>query len=393
MTDNLIQLHREAGDILLGNILPFWEGMKDSRGGFYGEAGFNGEIRPEAGRGCVLNARILWAFSAAGHALGSARILSFARWAAKYFAERFIDKDFGGVYWALHANGSPSDDKKQLYAQAFAIYALSEYYMASGSGDALDCACRLFRCVEENFRDRQYGGYSEALSREFTPLSDMSLSDNDINAPKTMNSHLHLLEAYANLYRACPSAEVREATMSLLELMKDRITAPDGHMFLYFERDWTPIPAGFSCGHDIEASWLVLECAMGTGDEEMLESIKALSLRLARAGNGLFHPSGKLETTEEWWVYAESLVGNLWLYRHHGCEEGLANAMQIWNFIKDGLVDYTNGEWFLSLSPDGKPRHDMVKAGFWKCPYHNTRMCLQAMALAKPEPVSFGMHP
>lgn len=392
MKDRIESLRKEAGDILRHNILPFWEKMRDPQGGFYGEAGPDGTINPGAERGCVLGSRILWAFSAAGKALDSKHLLEHAAWAASYFTGHFIDREYGGVFWTLTADGRPSDTKKQLYAQAFAIYALSEYYLATGSHDALDAAMLIFGTVEARFRDRLNGGYSEALSRDLSPISDMSLSESDINAPKTMNSHLHLLEAYATLYSASHDPEVKEATIKLLHLLKDRITGPDGHLYLYFKDDWTVIPAKISCGHDIEASWLAMECALRLEDGNILGDIRNLSLILASAGNGIIGPEGP-DPTEEWWVYAESVVGNLWLSRFHGRKEGDANALLVWEFIKEKLIDREHGEWYRALLEDGSPDIYSVKAGLWKCPYHNTRMCLQVMSLTTQGPASSDRNP
>ena len=376
-------------EILEANILDWWLALEDPSGGFFGEVDGKGNLHPEAPRGTVLNARILWTMSAAARALGRNDCLEAARREAAYFMDRFLDRDNGGAYWSITSGGEPLETKKQLYAQAFAIYGLSEYFRVSGDPRALAEAVFLFRLVEKHFRDRTFGGYTEALSRDFSPLEDMSLSGHDINAPKTMNSHLHLLEAYANLFSVWPDKALGSASRELLTIFRERITAPDGHLLLYFTDDWTPLPGAVSYGHDIETSWLAMECAEILGDHS--PGIVPWCRRLSDAGNSGLLPDGSMmyetlpdgtsDTSRQWWVQAEAVVGNLYLAKYHRIPEGMTNARKLWTFITEHLVDREGGEWYWAVLPDGKADTDSVKAGFWKCPYHNSRMCLEALRL------------
>ena len=383
----------EVRTTLTDNILPFWLSLKDPRGGFYGEADSSGRIRYDAPRGVILNARLIWSFSAAYRETGEMRYLIAASHATEYFLKNFIDHKYGGVYWALSEKGERLDTKAQLYAQAFAIYALSEFYAVSKDEEALKNAVNLFRIIEKQFADRERGGYLEALSREFRPLDDMSLSEKDINAEKTMNSHLHILEAYANLYRIWPDEGLREAVTSLLDIMTDKIMGPDGHLRLYFDRKWSVLPGGISYGHDIEASWLLLECAMVVRDIDVVNRIKPITRKMALAGlegyqgDGSMiserHADGEYDTTRVWWVLAECLTANLWLWKYHDDPEGADRAMHTWDYLSSHIIDRRGGEWFWSVDEDGKPDLAQPKASAWKCPYHNTRMCLQVLGLFK----------
>ena len=371
-------LREELRSELTGRILPFWQKMRDPAGGFFGEADGFGRINPEAPRGTVLNARILWAFSEAGRQLDDPAMTDSAKWARDYFLEHFFDREYGGVWWSVDSSGKCLDDKKQLYAQAFAIYGLSAWCRAvPGDSEALEAAKGLFRLVLEKFKDLDNGGYLEAFARDFTPLEDMSLSGSDINAPKTMNSHIHLMEAFAALYRVWPDAALEAELMQLLEIVSVRMTGPDGHLRLYFEKDWTPLPGPASPGHDIETSWLILECAGAVG---CAESVRDVADRLACAGNSLFEGS-VVSPYEQWWVYAEAVVGNLWLWKRSGKVSDFDRAYSSWNFIRRCLRDTSNGEWYWGLLPGGRPDTASPKAGFWKCPYHNSRMCLEAIRL------------
>ena len=381
----------QVSDELENDILKYWLSLKDPRGGFYGEADAYGRIIQDAPRGEILNARIIWSFAAAYGLLGRKEYLDAAIHASLWFRKYLIDNENGGVYWSALPDGTPLDTKKQLYSQGFAIYAFSELYKVSGDTSDLEVAKSIFRTVESYFRDRKEGGYVEALSRDFSPLEDMSLSAHDINADKTMNSHLHLLEAYANLYGVWKDDILKEALESLISLMVDRITGPDGHLRLYFRNDWTVLPGAVSYGHDIETSWLILECASVLDDPKLTDRVRRCSLALGRAGNeGILEdgsmmyelmPDGSRDLSRQWWVQAETVVGNLWLWKYHGDADGLHRAVRCWDWIMDNLVDSDRGEWFWGTDPDGNPDLASPKAGFWKCPYHNTRMCLEVLKL------------
>ena len=382
---------KEVRHVLETNILNYWQTLKDPNGGFYGEADSAAEIQYSAPRGTILNARIMWAFAAAYRTFKKTEYLVAAVHARDYFLEHFCDHRNGGVYWSVDASGKRLDAKKQLYAQAFGIYGLSELYKATKDDEVLKNAINLFRIVESRFKDEENGGYIEALTREFTPLEDMSLSAHDINADKTMNSHLHLLEAYANLYQVWPDQNLRDAVNALLDIICTKVMAPTGHLQLYFRRDWSVLPGGISYGHDIETSWLILECASALHDVDAVNRVRPAALLMGKAGNEGLRSDGSmmyekledgtLDLSRQWWVLAESVVGNLWLWKYHGDLAAADRALSTWAYIRDNLVDYDNGDWFWSVAPDGTPDKTSPKAGFWKCPYHNTRMCLQVLEL------------
>ncbi len=388
---------------LEGDILPFWLSLRDPSGGFYGEVTSNGDVLEEAPRGEILNARIIWSFAAAYGSLGRKEYLDAALHCRDWFVSHLVDYENGGVFWSASSDGSPLDTKKQLYSQAFAIYAFSELFKVTSDKTDLEVATKLFNIVERKFRDFANGGYTEALSQDFSPLDDMSLSAHDINADKTMNSHLHLMEAYANLYSVWPDPFLREALMDLLRLTCQKIISPSGHLHLYFKNDWTVLPGSVSYGHDIETSWLLLECAEALGNPQVTEYVKPYCVALGTAGNeGLLpdgsmmyeiHPDGSSDRSRQWWVQAETVVGNLWLWKYHSDTEGLPRVLSCWNFIKTHLLASTSchpersegslsGEWYWGTMEDGvTPDLESPKAGFWKCPYHNSRMCLEALKI------------
>ena len=380
----------EVRSCLEQNILPYWLTLADPKGGFQGEVLSDGTVLPDAPRGAILNARILWAFSAAYQALHKSEYLVAAMHAKEWFIRNFCDHKHGGVYWSVGPDGRRLDDKAQLYAQGFAIYGLSEFYKVTRDDQALKAAVNIFRIVEKYFHDEVNGGYIEALSRDFSPLEDMSLSAHDINADKTMNSHLHILEAYANLYKVWPMPELRQRIVELLDIVGRRVMGPDGHLQLYFRRDWSVIPGAVSYGHDIETSWLALECAMAVGDIDVVTSVRPWARRLGLAGNEGLLPDGSMryeklldgsfDDSRQWWVEAEAVVGNLWLWKYHGDDAAADRAFALWAWIRDHLLR-PDGEWQWAILPSGEPDLSQPKAGFWKCPYHNTRMCLEILRL------------
>ncbi|KAA6328432.1 hypothetical protein EZS27_022677, partial [termite gut metagenome] len=295
----------------------------------------------------------------------------------------------GGIYWSLDYKNNPSDTKKQIYAIGFAIYGLSEYHRATGDAEALDYAIRLFESIETHSFDSVKNGYCEALTREWKEIADMRLSEKDANERKTMNTHLHILEPYTNLYRVWKDPRLERKLRNLISVFTDKIVDKEsGHLRLFFDDDWGCKSNIISYGHDIEASWLIYEAALALGDSELLESLAPVVKKIAHAasegftyGAGMIYEknpnTGHVDGDRHWWVQAEAVAGYFNLYRNFGDEEALKKAIDCLAFIKQHLVDYENGEWFWSLRSDGTINRDDDKAGFWKCPYHNGRMCME----------------
>lgn len=414
---------QELLDNLTDNILPYWiEKMTDPRGGYYGRRDGHDVLVPDAPKGAILHARILWTFSAAYNATGNVAYLYAARQALDFILENFIDEVYGGAYWSVSATGEPLDTKKQFYAIAFIIYGLSEYYIATGDEEILDLAYSLFESIEDHARDYEKDGYIEATTREWQPIEDMRLSERDANASKTMNTHLHILEGYTNLLRALKKStslkrqaalkKVEEATTNLLRIFLHKIENPQTHhLTLFFNDDWQKFDDAESYGHDIEASWLLLESAEVLADEalyaETLAHTEAIALAALKGrkedGSMVYelHADGHLDADRHWWVQAENVIGQLYLARFHSkpsnpvipgashlssnsgmeseeSEKWLGDAYQSWRYIADNLID-PDGEWYWSRRADGTINRDDDKAGFWKCPYHNSRMCLESV--------------
>ena len=391
MNNNITTLRIEVEHELTTGILPFWmEKMADNvQGGFYGRIDGDDKLHADAPKGAILNARILWTFSAAYRLLRKPEYLETATRAKRYIIDKFYDKDFGGVYWSLTANGEPLDTKKQVYAQGFAIYGLSEYARATGDREALDYAVKLFETVEKYSFDRDRNGYIEAFTREWKPIEDMRLSDKDENTSKTMNTHLHILEPYANLYRVWKNERLERQLRNMLDLFIGKIlNKKTYHLDLFFDNCWHTDGNIISYGHDIEASWLIHEAALVLGDEALLKRIEPVITNIARAADEGLNPDGSMiyerftaedRTDRElhWWVQAENVVGHVNLYQHFGDEKAFDTVVKCWQFIKDKIIDHANGEWHWSLMPDGSVNRRDDKAGFWKCPYHNGRMCME----------------
>lgn len=391
MIKKLEALREEVKDELVNDILPFWMNRMTDReqGGFYGRIDGNNCLHPDAPKGAILNARILWTFSAAFRLLKKPEYLETATRAKRYLLDFFYDKQYGGIFWELNADGTPSDVKKQIYALGFAIYGLSEYARATGDREALEYAVRLFEVIEKYSFDPVQNGYVEALTREWQPIQDMRLSDKDENEKKTMNTHLHILEPYANLYRVWKDERLEKQLRNLIKVFVTRILdAESGHLNLFFEEDWSNKYHIISYGHDIEASWLIHEAALVLGDQGLLAEIEPVIVKIARAADEGLNRDGsmiyenfvdkqKVDRELHWWVQAENVVGHINLYQYFHDEDALHKALKCWQFIKENLIDGEGGEWYWSRYADGTVNRKDDKAGFWKCPYHNGRMCME----------------
>lgn len=372
---------------LTQNILPYWmQKMCREDEGFYGRIDGNENLDQEAPVGNIMTARMLWTFASAYRVLGNEEYLVTAIKAKNFIINHFYDSEFGGTYWSLNPDGTPLDTKKQIYAIAFTIYGLAELNRATGDGQALEYAIKLFNSIEEHSFDGLKDGYFEAFTREWNPIEDMRLSEKDANESKTMNTHLHVLEAYTCLYRVWNNSLLKERLRGLIEIFQKRILAEDGHLKLFFDDDWKCSYDIVSYGHDIEASWLIHEAALVLGDPEVLSRIETLVPSITDAAGEGFSPTEGMiyekngeetDADRHWWVQAETVVGYFNLWHHFDRQEGLENALMCWDYIKANLIDCENGEWFWSLKADGTVNRTDDKAGFWKCPYHNGRMCLE----------------
>jgi len=413
-------MKHEVRQVLEENILRFWlDRMQDrEHGGFYGRIDGHGQLHPEADKGAILNARILWAFSAAYRVLRKPEYREAATRAKDYILDHFIDPLYNGVFWSVDYKGRPVDTKKQFYAIGFAIYGLSEYVRATGDREALDYALQLYDCIEEHAFEGKHNGYIEAMTRDWQPLADMRLSDKDANYPKSQNTHLHIIEPYTNLLRCLKEmqaatscnyvpvigsvlpvdvavpiellAQVEASLRNLIDIFTDHILNPETHhLDLFFDIDWTR-GAGHleSYGHDIECSWLMHEAALVLGDKRVLRKVEPIVREVAKASEkglrsdgSMVHEAnldtGHIDDDRHWWVQAEAVVGFLNIYQYFGDEQSLQKALHCWQYIKDNLIDREQGEWFWSATAEGTPNRADDKAGFWKCPYHNGRMCLE----------------
>ncbi len=378
--------------VLTDNILPYWLRLQDpDQGGFYGCVLADETVVKEANRGAILYGRILWTFSAAYRVLGNPEYLKAAKNAKDYILNHFIDKQYGGVYWELDYLGNPVNDRKQFYALGFIIYGLTEYVRATGDVKVLPYAVDLYHCLEQYAWDPKYGGYIEATQRDWSKIEDYRLSEKDLNAPKSQNTHLHILEPYTNLYRVWPTEELKHSILRLIDVFKNHIVQPSGHLGLFFDNDWNVLQrsglsaqrsfsdsglsgeAGpVSCGHDIEFSWLLDEACevIGINEDETVQHV-------AQAAKEGLQPNGLMEGT--WWEQCETIIGYTNIYHRFGDQQALSIAERCWEATKQYFIDYEHGEWWeyphLSASQPLSP--SACKAGFWKCPYHNSRLCLQ----------------
>lgn len=387
----------EAEQELRGNILPFWlkHARNLERGDFHAFIGEDMRVRDDQPRGALLTSRILWTFSAVHRRHPDPAYLEMARYAYEDLTRRFVDPTHGGVYWSVNPDHTPADMRKQIYGQVFAIYGLAEYFRATGDQTALAQAISIYRLVDQHARDAVHGGYFDALDREWRRMGVNMLGP----APKTQNSHIHILEAFTNLLRVWPDGGLRECQRELLELIMHRIIDPrTNHLVLYMQDDWTPVGDEVSYGHDIELSWLLVEAAEVLGDQELLARVKTKALAVAAVtleqgldqDGGMYNEGtnhGPTNTNKDWWEQAEAAVGFLNAYQLSGDSRYFTQAQASWKFIQTYLVDRRLGDWHSQLRKDGSPvlevtlpsglKMPYAKLSTWKCPYHNSRSCLE----------------
>ncbi|HEY5913315.1 MAG TPA: AGE family epimerase/isomerase [Verrucomicrobiae bacterium] len=379
---------------LFGNILPFWTGpaLDHQHGGWL--AWLSNDLKPDHSRpkGLILNSRILWAFSAVYRAYPDLLCRQMAERAAEVVMNRFWDSEHGGAYWRLDATGHAVDDSKKIYGQAFYIYALAEYWQAfAGQVSALARTKDLFELLERHARDPIHGGYWEVRRRDWSEAAEMRLSEKDMNEKKSMNNHLHVLEAYTNLYRVWKDPRLEARLRELIRIFHQRILQPGAwHLNHFFDERWQVRSDSCTYGHDIEASWLLCEAAEALGDDALCRHAHELGLQIANAvheealeaDGGLCYEGRHgqiIDRGKECWPQAEAIIGFINAFQLSGKTGYLEAAMRVWDFIERHLVDREHGEWFWRVNPDGTRDTTLPKLSEWKGPYHGTRACLETL--------------
>ena len=375
----------------LENILEYWakNTIDNENGGFIGQIDCFEHKNYEAEKGSVLNARILWSFSAGYSITKNEDHKRLAKQAFEYLIAHFYDAQFGGIFWSINADGKPKDTKNQIYALAFTIYGMSEYYAISKDERALNYAIALYKKIQQHSYDPLNKGYFEAFTKDWQPIEDLRLSDKDANEKKTMNTHLHIVEGYANLYKVWKEETLKKDIIELLEVIETHfIDQNTGHLRLFFDENWIEKPDVISYGHDIEAAWLLLQCAEITQDKELIARYKKYAILLTDAtfegidpvDGGLWYElepkENKLMAEKHWWPQSELMIGFYNAYQLSNDQKYLDVVLKNWGFVKDYILDKKNGEWIWGVNAN----YSLIekdKAGFWKCPYHNSRACIE----------------
>ena len=408
------KFYESVKDELLNDILPFWEKKsRDTRPGcegFYGSISSSGQADAEAPRSIVMTSRFLWTYSAAARHFKNPALLKMADFAYRTIVSKYWDSENGGVYWSVLPDGTPCVSKKQIYGEAFCCYGLCEYAAAIKelrqdvlSEEAMNYALDIYNFLEQYAFDSKDGGYLEACAQNWSPTDDMILSPKDMNCPKSMNTNLHVMEAYTNLYRTLPvvfsdakaiRAEVGDSLAALVRLTVEKILQPNAHLGMFFDMKWNPLSDEISYGHDIEASWLLWEAACELKDEELKSEIKETVIKVAETAlnEGFDHENGCMENflrsepegkvrdrTRVWWNQAEAMNGfyNAWEMTGESKYSDVCHAE--WNWILNHQTDRTNGEWWNEVDVHGNPVLTEDKGGNWKTSYHNGRTCLELL--------------
>jgi len=383
------KLKKQFENELNENILNYWihEVYDANRHTFFGKISNEGIKDSNAPLSAVFTTRVMWAFSAAYRMYPNAINKKMADEAFRILMETFWDNQNGGIFWSVFPDGKPEDTKKQFYAEAFFMYALAEYWMAFKDAKAWQVAVSMFMLMEKYAFDPEYGGYIEANTADWKETDDQRLSPKDLDVKKSMNTHLHILEAYTNLYRIYKDEQLKEKLEHLLRIFLDKILDEEtGHLILFFDKDWTVRSETDSYGHDIEATWLMHEAAEVLGDKEIIEEVEKIAIKMSDVAiteglapnGGMFYEKadGHLHEQFDWWPQAEAVVGFFNTWQITNDEKYLEYSQKSWKFIQDYIVDKKNGEWFWGVDSNLKPlKTDKVSP--WKAPYHNGRMCME----------------
>jgi len=380
------ELHSE-----LFRILDFWSAntVDEKYGGFVGKRDYQNNLIPKASKGIILNSRILWSFAAASNYLKTDDYKTLCERSYDYLKTYFRDTTHKGVYWELDYLGQPKNKRKQVYAQSFTIYALSEYYIYSKNEEAKQWAIELFEYVERYAKDNENGGYLEAFREDWSIIDDMRLSDKDMNAAKTMNTHLHILEAYTTLLKIYDNENLRNSLKDLVEVMNEKFLNEHNHYELFFDKNWKLLSNSVSYGHDIESAWLVLEAAKIIGDEDLLSKSKTIAIKVAdtfiKKGidtdgsviNETNLSTNHSDTDRHWWPQMEALVGLKFAYEIESKDEYISTSLNIWEYTKNNLLDFEFGEWHFRVDNKGAVYTQEDKVSMWKAPYHTSRACIK----------------
>lgn len=383
-------LIKECKSELENHIIPFWDALRDDEnGGFYGQMDNDLVLDKKGTKGVILNSRILWFYSSVYRSIGGEKNLDNARHAYEFLRDKCVDRENGGVYWMMNFDGTVNDSMKHTYNQAFAIYALSTYFLACGDKEALKLAFELFDTVEEKCTDDI--AYMEAFSKDWKLIENDALSENGLMADKTMNTVLHLIEGYTVLLEASKDKRVEERLRFLLDITADKIYDAQNHKLkVFFDVNLDVIGDIYSYGHDIEATWLIDRACDTIGDERLIRDWQEKNLKIAEKIYNVALENGAVNNEREnnvidrkrvWWVQAESIVGFINAYSHCNDKKYLEAASSVWSWIKNYQIDKrSGGEWWAEVDFKGEPMSDFTMVNEWKCPYHNGRMCLEVMA-------------
>ena len=381
-------LYKETKEELLNHIMPFWNSLKDTRGGFYGYVDFELNVNKNAEKGVILNSRIMWFYSNVYLVCKDVQALEYAKHGYEFLNNYCIDKENGGVYWSMNYDGTTFDDMKHTYNQAFAIYGLASYYAATKDKEALNLAYKLYDIIETKCVDEY--GYTEAFDRGWNLIDNEQLSEDGYHADKTMNTLLHIIEAYTELYRVDKNEEVGQKLKKALLVCKDVVYNKETRILgVFFDTKMNSIAELYSYGHDIEATWLVDRACEVLADEELSKEIAPMTAEIADMvlksayENGALNNQycrGNIDKSRVWWVQAESVVGFFNAYEKTKDEKYLTVALDMWEYIKEHLIDKREGsEWFWDLDFEGNPSSRKPIVEPWKCPYHNGRMCMEVI--------------
>ena len=388
--------------ILTENIVPFWYDKTIDRenGGYTINHDQQGQPLGPGTKMIVSQARTVWLFSRLARAgYRPEEYLEAAEHGYRFLTEKMWDHEHGGFYWQVDATGDQQlAPRKHLYGQSFALYGISEYYLAGGKDEAREFAVRFFNLLEEKAYDQTYGGYRESFEPDWTETP--AGVSNHMGVPaelKLMNTHLHLLEALTTFYRATKHPVARERLLELINVQSNTVVRKNiGACTDKYDRDWTPRLDGnyaqVSYGHDIENVWLLMDACNAIGVSnypfaDLYHTLYDYSLTFGydHAQGGFYYTGSFNEPAtnrdKSWWVQAEALASALHMFRFTNDGKYLSVFQKTFGYVEQNMVDWDNGEWHHIITPNGTVQGS--KASPWKAGYHNGRAMIECIEILK----------
>lgn len=410
--DTALQLRNEIVDYLNSGLLPFWisRTVDTQYGGFLTHFDQFGNDSGEDEKSLIAQSRSVFTYSSAHRAgYGGGKLAEMARHGVDFLLDKMWDKEYGGFYWMVNRKGEVTIDEKIIYGHSFAIYSLSEYTLATGDPRGKEYAEKVFDLLQKYAVDTYYGGYWEMFLRNWD-LKGLGAAGGD---RKTLDAHMHLMEAFTTLYECTGQQVHRRKLLEIIELLTNKIMHPEyGTGIPQFWADWTVAPQikfdivwgwdrftedgqkaaaedNTSYGHNSEFAWLlmhaldILGLPYDTHREQIVTSFShSVDNGVDWEYGGVYvegsHSGEVYDREKEFWQQAEMLIGMLDAFRYLKDEKYWNAYVNVHRFVFDKMINHALGEWWPLMTRQGEPIWKHMSHS-WKINYHDVRSMVQSV--------------